>query len=59
MAGADLRAHYRGDLQMHSTWSDGQQSLHEMAEGCLARGYTYCAITDHAAGLSIANGLVA
>ncbi len=57
VAGDDLRARYRGDLQMHSTWSDGQQSLHEMAAGCLARGYAYCAITDHSAGLSIANGL--
>ncbi len=57
VAGSDLRTRYQGDLQMHSTWSDGQQSLHEMAAGCLARGYAYCAITDHSAGLSIANGL--
>src|SRR4029079_8275295 len=50
-------ADYRGDLQMHSTWSDGRASIDEMAEGCLARGYRFCAITDHAGGLAIAGGL--
>ena len=48
---------YRGDLQMHSTWSDGSESLEAMIEGCLARGYSYCAITDHSYGLPIAGGV--
>ena len=47
----------QGDLQMHSTYSDGVQSLSDIVEGCLARGYHYAAVTDHSAGLPIANGL--
>jgi putative hydrolase len=50
-------ADYRGDLQMHSEWSDGSNTLEEIIEGCLARGYGYCAITDHSYGLSIAHGV--
>lgn len=39
----------RGDLHMHSTWSnDGKNTLEEMAEASRARGYDYIAITDHA-----------
>ncbi|MEO7191950.1 MAG: PHP domain-containing protein [Vicinamibacterales bacterium] len=53
------RADYRGDLQMHSTWSDGGESIAELAAGCVDRGYTYCAITDHSAGLPIARGVSA
>lgn len=48
---------YRGDLQMHSVWSDGSQTLQQIVEGCLARGYTYAAITDHSYGLPIAGGV--
>ena len=48
---------YRGDLQMHSDYSDGRTTLRELAEGCIARGYTYCAVTDHAYGLPIAHGV--
>lgn len=48
---------YRGDLQMHSTWSDGSQSLEDIISEALARGYEYCAVTDHSYGLSIAGGL--
>jgi putative hydrolase len=48
---------YRGDLQMHSTWSDGSQTLEMIVEGGLARGYTYCAVTDHSYGLPIARGV--
>lgn len=50
---------YRGDLQMHSTWSDGKGSIAEMAVGCMARGYRFAAITDHAHGLPIAGGVSA
>lgn len=47
----------RGDLQMHTVWSDGSAEIEEMAEAARARGYEYIAITDHAGGLKIANGL--
>jgi putative hydrolase len=50
-------ADYRGDLHLHSTWSDGSNSLEEVIEACLARGYSYCAITDHSYGLPIAHGV--
>jgi histidinol phosphatase-like PHP family hydrolase len=47
---------YLGDFQMHSVWSDGSQTLEEIVEGGLARGYSCCAITDHYS-LPIAGGL--
>jgi DNA polymerase (family X) len=37
----------KGDLHLHSTWSDGKGSLEAMALGAAARGYAYMAITDH------------
>ncbi|HYV98400.1 MAG TPA: hypothetical protein VE967_13145 [Gemmatimonadaceae bacterium] len=48
---------YRGDLQMHSVWSDGSQTLEEIVEAGLARGYTFSAVTDHSYGLRIARGV--
>lgn len=48
---------YRGDLQMHSEWSDGSSSVEEIAEACVARGYQYAAVTDHSYGLKIAGGM--
>ena len=47
----------RGDLQMHSTWSDGSATLEEMAKGARERGYEYIAITDHSVSVRVANGL--
>jgi DNA polymerase (family 10) len=47
----------RGDLQMHSTWSDGKDTLEEMLEACAARGYEYFAITDHSKALAMTGGL--
>ncbi len=47
----------KGDLQMHTTWSDGEGSISEMAEAAIQRGYEYIAITDHTKGLKIANGI--
>jgi len=47
----------RGDLQMHSTWTDGKQSIEEMLEGCVARGYEYFAMTDHSKALAMTGGL--
>ena len=49
-------ADHRGDFQMHSTWSDGTQTVAEMAAGCLARGHQYAAMTDHGPGLASARG---
>ena len=48
---------YRGDLQMHSTWSDGSQTLEDIVEAGIARGYAFCAVTDHSYGLKIAGGV--
>ncbi len=50
-------ADYHGDLQMHSTWSDGRQSLEDIVTGGLERGYRFCAVTDHSYGLKIARGV--
>jgi DNA polymerase (family X) len=47
----------KGDLHMHSTWSDGADSIEEMAETCRKKGYQYMAITDHSQYLKVANGL--
>jgi DNA polymerase (family 10) len=47
----------RGDLQMHSTWSDGQHTIEAMACACQQRGYAYCAITDHSKSTRVAGGL--
>jgi hypothetical protein len=50
-------AQYRGDLQMHSVWSDGHPTVQEIADACLQRGYHYAAVTDHSYGLKIAGGM--
>lgn len=47
----------KADLHVHSTWSDGENSIEEMIEACRKQGYTYAAITDHSQGLKIARGL--
>ncbi len=47
----------RGDLHMHSTWSDGKDSIEEMARACEARGYDYVAISDHSPALAMVQGL--
>ncbi|EKN65040.1 hypothetical protein BABA_21796 [Neobacillus bataviensis LMG 21833] len=47
----------KGDLHMHTTWSDGAHSIEEMVEACRKRGYQYMAITDHSQYLKVANGL--
>jgi len=40
----------KGDLQMHSTWSDGRHTIEQMALACRALGYEYLAMTDHSGG---------
>ncbi len=47
----------RGDLQMHTTWSDGGHSLAELAEGVRAKGYQYMAVTDHSKSATVAGGM--
>ena len=49
----------RGDLHMHSTWSDGMQSVADMARAAHALGYEYIAITDHSHAVTVAHGLTA
>jgi len=49
----------RGDLHVHSTWSDGLATVEEMAEAAKKHGYKYLAITDHSKRATIANGLSA
>ncbi|MET3574589.1 DNA polymerase/3'-5' exonuclease PolX [Bhargavaea ullalensis] len=47
----------RSDLHMHTVWSDGAESVKEMAEACRKRGYSHMVITDHTHYLKVANGL--
>ncbi|MCI0663117.1 MAG: PHP domain-containing protein [Acidobacteria bacterium] len=47
----------RGDLHMHTNYSDGRASIAEMVEGAAALGYEYIALTDHSPSARIANGL--
>jgi HisJ family histidinol phosphate phosphatase len=47
----------RGDLHLHSTWSDGRDTIEAMVLACIERGYEYMAITDHSPALGMANGL--
>src|SRR4029079_4866344 len=50
-------ADMRGDLQMHTTASDGKKSIEEMAAAARALGYEYIAITDHSKAVTVANGM--
>jgi DNA polymerase (family 10) len=47
----------RGDLQMHTTASDGKNSIEEMAQAARALGHEYIALTDHSKAVTVANGL--
>ncbi|EUJ18647.1 hypothetical protein MAQA_08682 [Listeria aquatica FSL S10-1188] len=47
----------RGDLHMHTTWSDGAYSIEEMIQANVQKGYDYMVITDHGKFLRVANGL--
>jgi DNA polymerase (family X) len=47
----------RGDLHLHTTWSDGSADIGEMVAACSARGYDYLAITDHSQALRMTGGL--
>jgi histidinol phosphatase-like PHP family hydrolase len=56
-ANPDWMRAYRGDLQMHTTWSDGAESVEVMVAAARDRGYQYVAVTDHSVGLPIAHGM--
>ncbi|MFL6286847.1 MAG: PHP domain-containing protein [Actinomycetes bacterium] len=58
-AGAALLGQLRGDLHMHSDWSDGGSPIREMAETALEIGHEYAVLTDHSPTLRVANGLTA
>lgn len=51
------KADFRGDFQMHTTWSDGTERVATMAEACLALGHTCLGVTDHSYGLPVARGM--
>jgi histidinol phosphatase-like PHP family hydrolase len=53
----EWRTEIRGDLQMHTVYSDGSLSIEEMANACIERGYEFIGITDHSQGLKIAGGM--
>jgi len=50
-------ADIQGEVHMHTVETDGRGTIREMAEAARARGYKYCAITDHSKNLAMANGL--
>ncbi len=47
----------KGDLHMHTTYSDGAFSIREMIEANIKKGYEYMVITDHSKSLKVAHGL--
>ena len=47
----------RGDLQMHTTASDGRNSIEEMGKAAAELGYEYIALTDHSKAVTVANGM--
>jgi DNA polymerase (family X) len=47
----------RGDLQMHTTASDGRNSIEQMGEAARELGYEYIALTDHSKAVTVANGM--
>lgn len=53
----EWRRELKGDLQMHSTYSDGYGSIADMADAAEALGHEYISITDHSKGLKIAGGI--
>jgi len=55
--GERLRSLLRGDLHVHSDWSDGGSPISEMAEAARDLGHEYVALTDHSPRLTVARGL--
>ncbi len=59
LGGGEIRAALKGDLHLHSNWSDGSAPITEMMATALSLGHEYCALTDHSPRLTVANGLSA
>jgi putative hydrolase len=59
LGGGALRGALRGDLHVHSNWSDGSAPVEEMMAAARELGHEYCAMTDHSPRLKVANGLSA
>lgn len=59
LGGGELRAALRGDLHVHTDWSDGSAPIEEMLLAARELGHEYCAVTDHSPRLRIAHGLSA
>ena len=57
LGGGEVRGALRGDLHLHSNWSDGSAPIEEMMATAATLGHEYCALTDHSPRLTIANGL--
>jgi putative hydrolase len=57
--GAVYRAALRGDLHLHSRWSDGGATIEAMARTAIALGHEYLVLTDHSPRLTVAHGLSA
>ncbi|MCW3130241.1 MAG: DNA polymerase/3'-5' exonuclease PolX [Methanophagales archaeon] len=47
----------KGDLHVHTRWSDGKNSIEEMAETAISLGYEYIAVADHSPAVGIAGGM--
>ncbi|MEN9644250.1 MAG: hypothetical protein RL238_919 [Actinomycetota bacterium] len=58
-AGAVYRQALRGDLHLHSRWSDGGATIEAMARTAIALGHEYMVLTDHSPRLTVAHGLSA
>lgn len=59
LGGGALRTALKGDLHLHSNWSDGSAPISEMMATAQRLGHEYCALTDHSPRLTVANGLSA
>ncbi|CAM3264343.1 PHP domain-containing protein [Mycolicibacterium frederiksbergense] len=59
LGGGAIRAAIKGDLHLHSNWSDGSAPIEEMMATAHELGHEYCALTDHSPRLTVANGLSA
>lgn len=55
--GAEVRSAIRGDLHLHSDWSDGGSPIEEMAMTAIELGHEYMVLTDHSPRLTVAHGL--
>ena len=56
--GEEVRSWLRGDLHVHSDWSDGDSPIREMAHAAIGLGHAYVALTDHSPRLTVAHGLM-